>query len=198
MTYRLLPLALLLTSCPSPGLHTGPLGITSQQGYRMGTSQRCVLAERAVCLAEATISALIDLLPDQDLSDRVKGVLPELRKVSICLIDQPEPCRSGGYTLGPCDPSRPAVCARKAGCATTHTVVAARMWPPVCTPDWPSEPHCVGDADQQRDIGDRMVVHETVKMIGARLGWYGDRERPLVSVPEDAIADRASDLCRDL
>lgn len=69
--------------------------------------------------------------------------------IGICLSREPSSCANGNYILerhvGP-----NGLLQRVAGCYTQHSIrqiYVASVWPPVCRPAWPDEPHCVDSAD---------------------------------------------------
>jgi len=121
------------------------------------------IAERALPLA---LAALVDA-GHAPCSAQLDG-----RKLGVCLIREPEPCRGGGWTAGPCNTDL-GLCARKRGCASPWHAWASVCWPPRCTGLWPSEPHCTtGPASTAGWEG--ALVHEVWNL--ARQRWAGSHE----------------------
>jgi hypothetical protein len=165
--------ALLLCGCPSPGLVTGLTGVTSQQGYTLNTTQKCVDAARAVEIADIAFPIYWRQLKGAGYIKDVASDMKRLDKVSLCLIVDPEPCRGGGWTRGPFGPKLPGekypLAARKHGCASMYGCWSSKKWPPVCRKEWPDEPHCV-TADQVSEVGwEKNYVHELYNV--AVLRW---------------------------
>lgn len=168
---RLLPILILLTGCPSPGLVTGITGVRSQQGYTASTTQKCIEAERAVEIADQALPIYFRQLKAAGyIKDR--AVLED-NKFYVCLVPKPEPCKNGGWTKGPFGPTLPGekypLAARKRGCASGWHAWSAKAWPPVCRDVWKDEPHCV-TADKVSTVGwEGNYVHELYNM--AVLRW---------------------------
>jgi len=176
--------------CRSPGLVKGESGLVSQEGYTLNTSQSCQQAREAVCIAEAVLGHLRDKEP---FRSRWGALTRKLDVLSICIVEQPDRC-CFGVCVGPYGPAgQPA---RKAGCASSSTIVASVLWPPVCTPEWPDEPHCVDGPEQQHSNLYGHLVHEMHKYLLQRIpGFYGPREEPRFLVDELGAREVAIRQC---
>lgn len=148
MRYLLIAAAILLAGCPSPGLVTGITGVSSQQGFTLNTTQNCIDADKAVQIADIAFPIYFRHLTAAGyIKDSLPADTKSLAKVSLCLVEDPEPCRGGGWLRGPFGPKLPGekypMAARKHGCASMYGCWSSKKWPPVCRKEWPDEPHCV-------------------------------------------------------
>jgi len=161
---------LLLAGCPSPGLVTGLTGIKSQQGYTLNTEQKCVEAARAVEIADVALPIYLRQLNAVGYIKNRK--LVDESKFSACLIEDPEPCRAGGWTKGPFGPTLPGekypLAARKRGCANSGFAWASKHWPPVCREVWKNEPHCVTADKVSTNNWEVNYLHELFNMVVLR------------------------------
>jgi hypothetical protein len=176
---RYLPLVLLLTACPSPGSFRGTFaGVRAQDGYPiLSTGQPCQDSQVIVAKMDKIMVLLraeligAGIVKDEAAFDKLgKSSFFEGPRWTGCLIEEPAPCSGGGYTLGPCKDGKPP-CARKRGCATDRAFWVSRSWPPVCSLEWPEEPHCVktyGDPLRTSNY-DADLVHEVCEAVGAVL-----------------------------
>jgi hypothetical protein len=187
MTRLLLLLLLLLSGCVSsarPGLTA-----VRVESKRSTPSQLCRWTpgfQRAVDLALVlTVDELVAVGLVKDRVDLARSLQAE--PPIACQIERPEPCT---LTPSTCTANAPA-CARKRGCAHSHGLWLARLWPPLCRESWPDEPHCVnGGANQSERGWESDLVHEIAEMILARVG--GDAHGPKAL----AAQQRASEAYR--
>ncbi|MCU0913026.1 MAG: hypothetical protein MUC88_00510 [Planctomycetes bacterium] len=173
MTRCLLLLILpLLAACPK----YVTLGrMTWAQDYQThNTVQKCSNGAEVVAEAERDLAAILETAKADGY---VQSVDEATRRIGtrngVCLIDEPETC--GGR--GPYGPKGQS--ARKAGCAYGGSDIwVSRWWPPICTSEWPTEPHCVAGTGQVREEWRNTLLHELGHLVMARLG-----------IPEDTTKD---------
>jgi hypothetical protein len=156
---------LLLTGCPSSAI-PGKTAILME-------SKRSTPIQ--LCMATPEFRNQLDqavLLVGKEL--RAAGLI-SAREATLeggdtpiaCQIDQPEPCL---LTPASCRkyPKSPR-CARKRGCGHANGLWIARLWPPVCTSEWPDEAHCVQTAEEQSTRGFVSdLCKEVCEVFGAR------------------------------
>ena len=94
----------------------------------------------------------------------------KMRPISVCVLDQPEPCCNYGVCAAPCATDRAGIhrCARKAGCANDRHVTTSRVWPPQCYVEWPDEPHCIDGIPPQDYRWCDTLVHELANVFHLR------------------------------
>lgn len=164
---RLLPFAILLIGCPSPGLYTGLTGVKSQNGYTLNTGQVCQHADIATQIADRVmVLSLAALVESGHVKDYNAAVANET-KISTCIVRDPEPCTFAGWTNGPIGPDGKTA-ASKRGCASPWHAWASLCWPPVCTSAWPDEPHCVPAGGASTSGWEQALVHELFNVARAR------------------------------
>jgi len=166
LRYFFLVASLFLLGCPSsaqPGLT--PVLVESKRSVPL---QQCQATPRFRSLVDQSVVAMLDELSTIGVINR-EGMIKSLKDEPpiACMINQPEPCM---LTPASCrkDPTN-IRCARKRGCGHEAFFWVAEVWPPVCKPEWPDEPHCVASADQQTNDGFiNDLVHEVCEMLCAR------------------------------
>jgi hypothetical protein len=163
-----------LSSCIPPSAEPGLCNLAAQAKYTLNTKQVCIRSQEAARVADlAWLLSLDALAEDGFVTDRRKAV-EQLRGSTnlVCLVEQPEPCCIGNGCVGPYQEGtgKPA---RKAGCASDMHAWASIAWPPVCTAEWPDEPHCVAQGVETTGWPERLR-HEIFNM--AVLRWVKVRD----------------------
>ena len=88
---RYLPLVLLLAGCPA-NVHTGAW-VSGQDGQTLNTKQRCERSSEAVRAADVALPIILQLYEAKGYCKDYEQQLDWMRgHLSVCLIDQPEPC----------------------------------------------------------------------------------------------------------
>jgi hypothetical protein len=186
---KLCLLLLAVTSgCSSPGLHVGLTGVKSQQGFGLGTSQKCEHAAETTRIADRVLVLSLHELTKAGYVKSYHDAAKNARNstINVCLITRPEKCASGGWTRGPFGPKLPGekypMAARKRGCATLWTAWSSVCWPPVCRKEWPDEPHCVKPGESSSKGWEDNLIHEIFNVARAR--WAGVNEADYSKLPK--------------
>lgn len=158
---RLLLAALLLAGCPA-NVHTGAW-VSGQDGQTLNTKQRCQRSSEAVRAADLAIPIALNEYVEAGHCEDYEGTLDNMKgHLSVCLIDQPEPCH----------PSMPWP---RSGCASYYNIVQSIHWPPVCSA-WPGIPDkpfgCVGSKELQHSNWQKNFVHEVTNLVLQRCGIH--------------------------
>lgn len=177
----------LLVGCGTSALRgLSPVAVESK--HTLNTLQTCVRGPELLRVLDLAVPLVAEELTRAGLvPDRVQlGRIMREPLALACVVEQPEPCVWVGAK---CASSTDPVCARKRGCASYAHLWVARWWPPVCTTNWPTEPHCVSSETQQNDAGWKAdVFHEVAEMICARLGTCKPHEEPAAGAVTRAFA----------
>lgn len=165
-----------IMACPSPGLYKGEFAY-GRDGFKfipMSTDQKCQESEVVVKAFDGALKLYIAAFNEAGyIKDKAAFTKEAKNSSSVCMVDQPEPCGYDVIYRGPCKDGS-ALCKRdlaprKAGCSTRYSVLISKHWPPICKPDWPTEPHCVKDKTKQTDVWHGILVHEVCNMMVQRI-----------------------------
>lgn len=185
---RLVAIILLLAGCPSSALPTSTI-LSIESRYRVGPMvQVCpkdnveemrVFVNRAWPLVFAAHVAA-GLVKDAAAVER------KLTGTRVCLIDQPDLC--SGIQHDCTGPDK--ICARRRGCAMAWGRYAwvSRNWPPICRPDYSSEPHCVSPGASQSTDWHSDGIHELSELVAQTAGFDAHGEP---SLKAQALATKA-------
>ena len=158
---------LLLSACPNSA-YRGAFVIAQNPKYTLNTQHTCEAPEEALRLAELAMPLILqELERDGVIADYAAAVRQLAGKTMVCRIPAPEPCcMNRNYCAKPQQPGGGRY-ARKAGCTILSSVWYSETWPPICRPDWPSEPHC--DAVEPYDK-EATLVHELINVVVSMVG----------------------------
>jgi hypothetical protein len=155
----------LLTACQSNDKYSNIFYLPK---IYYSLNRECVKQELAGMVGDLVAAYYIPLLKKHKHISNLDDAYERLsdHAGSICLIDDPDKCSSGGVTLGPFSPS--GVAARKTGCSTEAMVWVSTVWPPLCGSEWPSEPNC-GTEYSKTYRWENMLAHEVFNFLVLRL-----------------------------
>lgn len=169
-------LLLSLVGCKTTALYG--VSVWGQQKYGLLlTNQVCSPAEELVAVSDKLVEEQIDrgerlgLWNGTRLRELVRG-----KRIGVCLIERPEPCCGAGGCATPYlyEGGAPILAARKGGCAGRNELWVSRVWPPICTPRWPDEPHCATAVSPSYRWQGSTLRHELNHVLMSRAGILPD------------------------